>query len=73
MTPAEEMELRALLRLAHRRETFRQAGCEGKEAFASPPLARRSSLFRRAHRSALAIYHCRYCGLYHIGTRGGGR
>lgn len=45
-------------------ETFRLAGCEGKEVFETPDLARTAAK-RKRHRVA---YHCSFCRHWHVGN-----
>jgi hypothetical protein len=50
------------------------AGCTGKPAFASAVTAHRaaqrfSKPNRRRERRPVNVYHCQYCGHWHIGRR----
>jgi hypothetical protein len=54
------------------RGAFEAASCEGKEAFTSGALAhrvaqRRLRARRDRHNRRLVPYHCRVCGLVHLG------
>lgn len=42
------------------------AQCSGKEAFATPALARR--IMSRMRRPEAMVYRCSFCGLWHIGA-----
>lgn len=57
-------------------EDRKAAGCAGKISYASPQLANdtirrmRSNIGRAKRLKDLTAYHCRYCGMYHLGRRG---
>ena len=50
-------------------ETYRAAGCSGKQTFSSWPLAERVARQQRRKRGGNANpYRCQFCGRVHVGT-----
>lgn len=63
MTPADERELRRLIRIDAR---LRLTHCFGKRKYTSKAAAVRNTLYERHHTTE--AYRCRCCGRWHRGS-----